>query len=106
MITKQYIRSKLETDDRWLERGILAIYNFQTSNEQQTGETIEANSVGFNGSDARLLTYCAKWIARGNHLSGIFLERARKSTLKYAGQLAKIAKDNDKAKQVVRCNEQ
>ena len=37
------------------------------------------------------MSYCAKWILSGKHLSGEHLNKARKHILKYSGQLEKIA---------------
>ena len=90
--TKQLIREKLEQNQQWLERGVLAVYKFQTCEEQAKETTKEENGVGFNSADAHYLSYVAKWLLKGNHLSGIHLEKAKKKMLKYAGQLEKIAK--------------
>lgn len=92
MISKQEIRIKLLTNQRWLERAVVAIYEQQTSDEQYDEQTIERNNQGFTGGDAKFLSYCAKWILKGNHLSDRFIEKARRMMLKYAGQLAKLAK--------------
>lgn len=88
---KEEIKNQLETNQAWLERGILAIYAKQTQEEKNKQDTIENNGVGCRGCDARRLTYYAKWLQNGNHLSGKHLEMARKMMLKYSGQLTKIA---------------
>ncbi len=89
---KAKFKDKILTDQRWLERAILAIYNRQTEDEKTQEATLKHNKVGFTGADARLLSYYASWILKGNHLSGVHVERARKRIVKYAGQLADIAK--------------
>jgi len=95
MDDRQYTRDEidlnLQTSQKWLERGVLAIFNFQTRDEQAAEETQVRNRVGFSGSDARLGTYYAKWLMSGKHLSGRHLLLARKIMRKYSGQLTRIA---------------
>lgn len=88
---KENIKAKLATDDRWLLRGLVAIYNKQTDAEKSAGLTAEDNGIGFNGVDAEILTSIAQQnIARGS-VSPKQLAIVRKKMMKYAGQLAKIA---------------
>lgn len=89
--TKEEVLDKLLKDDKWLERGILAIFNKQTFEEQRADSTLENNGVGFNGADAHIMSYMANYLKQGNHLSGRFLIQARHKMAKYSGQLAKIA---------------
>lgn len=89
--TKELIKEKLQTNQKWVERAILAIYNKQSIQEQNVSDTIHRNGVGFNGSDARVMSYYAKWIESGKHLSGKHLIKATKKIMKYSGQLLKIA---------------
>jgi len=91
MITRETIKEKILTDDRWLERGILAVYRLQTADEQNTETTSEHNGVGFNAFDARSGSYYAKWLESGRSLSGPHLAKARKLCLRYIGQLERIA---------------
>jgi|WetSurMetagenome_2_1015567.scaffolds.fasta_scaffold241588_2 hypothetical protein len=99
--TKDIIRNKLLTNDEWLVRGIVAIYNKQTDTERNAETTKVSNGVGFNGPDARLLSIYAKRIqqwyktpemhGKTHPLTlGQFVV-ARYKMKKYAGQLAKIA---------------
>lgn len=92
MITAAEIKLKLLTDDRWLYRGILAIYELQTPTERDAQDTIENNGVGFNGVDARKLSAFAEDIKKYGDLFDWKKTVARKKMLKYAGQLAKLAK--------------
>lgn len=98
--TKDEIRKNLETSQAWVERGILAIYRQQTADEQSQEDTRWFNQHGFSSADAKYLTYTAKWLLSGKHLSGLHIGKARARLLKYAGQLAKIANgtlvDNEK----------
>lgn len=89
--TKKMIREKLENDDKWLFRGVVAIYKLQTEEEKATDATKVDNGVGFNGVDAELLSSFAKQLLRKGYLNSNQKFYARKKMLKYAGQLAKIA---------------
>ena len=109
------IREKLVSDDRWLVRGILAIYARQTSDERSNQTTVYQNGIGFNGRDAAILSSFAKqilaWEATpvedrrysfplSTHVKGQ-LPLARRMMLKYAGQLARIAAENNPVKDEV-----
>ena len=99
--TKEFIKFKLETNDKWLWRGILAIYSLQEEDEKSYGETIKKNGVGFNGADANILSSFAKQILNWLNaykenrykqpLSHKQMDLARKKMRKYAGQLTCIA---------------
>lgn len=91
MLSKQEIRNKLLSDDRWLVRGMLAIYRRQTSQEQSYAQTIEHNGEGFNATDAEILSSFSEQVLRGRTLSPKQLEIARRCMPKYAGQLLRIA---------------
>lgn len=89
--TKETIREKLETDFRFVIRGLLAIYARQTDSEKNAGQTREDNGVGFNGIDSIILSsFAQQWQTR-KFLSPKQWIIARKKILKYSGQLAKIA---------------
>jgi hypothetical protein len=95
------IREKLASNDMWVVNGIMAIYGNQTVEEQNADATIEDNGIGFNGVDAEILSSFANQIQEWRDgkspyrfpLSGPQLKIARKKMAKYAGQLAKLAKD-------------
>jgi hypothetical protein len=93
--TAASIKEKLKTDDRWLIRGLLAIYACQTASEQASGQTDEHNGIGFNGVDAYILTSFAEQAKAGRRLSSKQIMIARKKMLKYAGQLSRIAKSKE-----------
>ena len=76
---------------RAVERGILAIYTYQTIDEQSAGTTKHSNGVGFTGWAAHSGSYYARWIQSGRALSGRHLEKARKICLHHVKQLTKIA---------------
>lgn len=94
-ITPEIIKARLVSDQRWLERGILAIMKYQTNQEIRAEQTIEDNNVGFNGVDGSFLTSLGKWIEKSNRPLGQKLTDkqayiARKKMTKYAGQLYRI----------------
>lgn len=91
VFTKEEIRKYLELDLRWLERGVLAIYKFQTEEEKLEKDTFHSNGIGFNGADAKYLSYIAEYLKSGKHLSGEHIKKVRHKMLKYSGQLCKIA---------------
>lgn len=88
--TKDEIKAKLASDDKWLYRGLVAIFNKQTADEKVAGRTDYDNGIGFNGADAEILTsFAMQYIERG-FLTPKQKEITRKKMLKYAGQLTKI----------------
>lgn len=94
MHTRETIKQNILNDNRWLERAIMAIYRMQTDSEKINKQTEQVNNVGFNSADARLGSYYATYIMKGNRLSGHHIDRARKLIIKYAGQLENIANGN------------
>ena len=89
---KATIFALLETNNKAVERAILAIYENQTTTEKRAEKTIEHNKIGFNGVDARFGTYYAKYLLSGKHLTGDHINKARKMVKKYTRQLLDIAK--------------
>jgi hypothetical protein len=85
------VKALLSRNDKAVERGIVRIYDLQTADEQASDRTKHRNKVGFNGVDAGFGSYLAKWVKGGKSLTGKYLAAARKMTLKYAGQLTKVA---------------
>lgn len=78
-------------NNRAVDRAVMAIYNRQTENEKMDGDTKVLNGIGFNGADAKMGTYYARWVMSGRNLSGHHLERARAMMIKYRKQLTNIA---------------
>lgn len=89
--TKEEIAAKLATDDKWLIRGLLAIYAHQTEEEKASDTTKEDNGIGFNAFDASILSDMAKQYKDWGRLTKRQLVIVRKCMKKYAGQLARIA---------------
>ena len=103
--TKEEIRANMQkpapVGDAWVIRGMFTILGNQTPEEQQCGQTVEDNGLGFNGVDAEILTsFCGQAQHRlsamnpkdptrySRCLTPKQLEISRKLMLKYCGQLA------------------
>jgi len=89
-------KQKLLTDNRWLYRAIVAIYERQTDHEKAELTTKEDNGIGFNGVDAFLMSKYAEDLAKFGRLTPNQLKWARKKMPKYALQLVKIARERGK----------
>lgn len=106
------IKSNVEDSDKWLMRAILAIFECQTYDEQNSESTKHNNSIGFNGVDAHIMSSFAKQILVWNRhvkagtnrynspLSDKQLRIARRKMTKYAKQLARIVRVRSEIKEV------
>lgn len=91
-MNKEEIQAKFDTDYKWLLKGVLAIYNQQTFDEQQTESVNHNNHRGFKTTDAKFLSSIATQIKNGYGLSEKQVFVTRKKMAKYAAQCAKLAK--------------
>ena len=89
--TRGEIEELLRSNPRAVERAMMAVWERQTADEQNTDTTKHHNGIGFSGWTARFGSYYAKWCRSGRRLTGKHLERARKIALHHAGQLTRIA---------------
>lgn len=101
----EYVREKLRSDERWMLRGMYAIWQLQTEDEKQSESTRDLNGVGFSGIDGEILTsFTNQIIKRGfvtqinnpaNKIQMFLSEKqekyVRKYMPRYARQLVKIA---------------
>lgn len=92
--TLSTVKDKIKTDQRWLQRAIVVLYQHQTHDEQVQRETKYRNDVGFNSADAKKLSYYAKWISLGKNLSGHHLQTAFKLVPKYSKQILNLINEN------------
>jgi hypothetical protein len=109
------IKANLAKSDKWVTRAVLVIYQAQTVSEQRSETTREENGVGFNGTDAKILSSFAKQIIDFEAGKSLFnsalsprqMGLARTKIIKYAGQLLKVAKAKAAAKAAVeaQCND-
>lgn len=77
----------LVRSDAAVFRAVVVLYERQTEDERATDQTTHRNGVGFNGVDARLMSYYARWIKQNGCLTGRHVERARRAVRKYRAQL-------------------
>ena len=91
--TVEEIREKITNPKNadWLLRGLLAIWRYQTGREQATQQTKDSNGVGFNAYDAEFLSSMAEKVSCNERLSLYEIRCVRRAMRKYAGQLARIA---------------
>jgi hypothetical protein len=102
----EFIREKLKTDDRWMLKGLIVIFDNQTHDEQRVGSVHVHNGIGFTRADAEIMSDFAKrLIARGLRqalaekqpvsVDKLFTVKQaaifKKKIAKYANQLAKEA---------------
>lgn len=110
--TKDAILEKLATDDKWVERTIVMLYEHQTGLEKQTYTTFLKNEVGFQVADSKEFTAYAKQILAGRKLSEAQLRSARRpwhrgrqpipTIAKYRGQVLDVIEAKAKAMLQVR----
>lgn len=97
MWTAERIVHLLNTNDKAVERAVVAIYERQTQDEKAASVTCHDNSVGFSGCDAIRGSYWARLIKRGYHLYPDKLAKARRMVVKYRRQLVEIANAKETA---------
>jgi len=97
MYTKEQIQDKLRNDVRWMERGLIVLFDRQTEDEQKSDETVYNNGVGFSGCDSRYLSWVTKYLLKSslNHLSGVHIEKVGKKLPKYWKQILDIIESNN-----------
>jgi len=95
MWTPEAVKELLLKSDKAVERAILALHERQTYEEQNIYGTKEINGIGFNKFDAPFLTDLAKKLLNGYSLTPKQIAAARKSLIKYKGQLSEIAIKKD-----------
>jgi hypothetical protein len=89
--TRTEIEEMINGNDRAVERAMVAIWERQTADEQETQDTRHHNGRGFAAWSARSGTYFAEWVRSGRRLTGKHLVKARKIALYHAGQLTDFA---------------
>jgi hypothetical protein len=89
--TRTEIEALINSNDRAVERAMVAIWERQTADEQATQDTRHHNGRGFAAWSARSGTYFAEWVRSGRRLTGKHLVKARKIALHHAGQLTDFA---------------
>ncbi len=101
-----YIKNLVKTNDRALVKAILLIYDLQTEEEKNTGQSVEENKIGFNKIDAYELGNIAKKIKRGQSLTKLEVAKSRNKMQKYWKQLMIISKRQMKKVEDAKLNEE
>lgn len=96
--TKDRIINLLKSNDRAVEKAIVAIYHRQTADEKATSDTKHTNHRGFRSNHASRGSYYARWVLSGRTLSGYHVEKAREIALHYHRQLSEIANEKEAKK--------
>lgn len=89
--TEEEIRYLIQTNDKVLYGALKKLYEKQTEDEQQLGETTHTNGVGFNGVDSRFLSSVAEFLIKNGFLTIKQKSAVRKRLIKYNKQLTRIA---------------
>jgi len=93
-------KEQLKTNDRWAIRGLIVIYQHQTTEEKSSHQTVENNGVGFNGFDADFASSLAEQYKQKGYLSPNQLTRLHRIMPKYAGQLYSVAQEKTACSQL------
>lgn len=95
-----YLKDLLRTNDKALFKAIVLIYNNQTSEEKDKGESIEDNYIGFSKIDAKEMGDIARKIKDNKELTKGELAKSRNKMQKYWKQLMIISKEQAEAKRM------
>ena len=82
-----YVKNQLSTNPAWAQRAIVKLWQRQTADEQAAQTTGHDNGVGFNGTDAFILSSFAEQINKGRTLSPKQLAIAFRKLPKYSKQI-------------------
>ena len=89
--TEQEIGDLVQTNDIVLYRALKKLYDKQTEDEKQDGNTKHQNGQGFNGVDAKFLSSVAEFLIKNRYLTEKQKFVTRKKMIKYTKQLTAIA---------------
>ena len=95
-----YLKDLLKTNDKALLRAIVLVYDNQTPEEKDKGESIEDNCIGFSKIDAKEMGDIARKIKANKALTKGELAKSRNKMQKYWKQLMIISKKQAEAKKL------
>ena len=95
-----YLKDLLKTNDKALLRAIILIYDNQTPEEKDKGESIEDNCIGFSKIDAKEMGDIARKIKANKALTKGELAKSRNKMQKYWKQLMIISKKRAETKKL------
>lgn len=83
----EVLKHMLANYDEWAKRALVRIYDLQTHDEKQSGETHHDNGVGFTGVDAKMLTRVAQYYKKNKFIGDGYMKLLKTKMPKYAEQL-------------------
>ena len=89
--TEDEIRDYVQTNDKVLYGAIKKLYDEQTADEKEAGQTKHYNNIGFNGADSKFMSSIAEFLIRKGYLTEKQKFAARKRMVKYTKQLTRLA---------------
>lgn len=89
--TVDEIKELVQTNDKVLYGALKKLYECQTADEQNAGETKEHNGMGFNGIDSKFLSSVSEFLLKRGFLTDKQKYITRKKLVKYSKQLTKLA---------------
>lgn len=89
--TEDEIRDYVQTNDKVLYGAIKKLYDEQTEDEKEAGQTKHYNNIGFNGADSKFMSSVAEFLIRKGYLTEKQKFAARKRMVKYTKQLTRLA---------------
>lgn len=93
--TKESIKDKLSTDERWIRRSLVVLYGFQTEEEKNSEDTIEKNGQGFNGRDGQILSSFSEQVLKGRRLSSKQMDVCKRLLPKYWRQILEVIESKE-----------
>jgi hypothetical protein len=92
--TLDEIKSLLDSNKLFVCKAIVKIFERQTEDEKQADATGHSNGIGYNGSDAFIMSKFAKFYMEKGFLTDKQLAIGQKKIKKYAKQLTNIANEH------------
>lgn len=96
----EFVREQLKTNEKWALGALVKIYDFQTDDEQNSGDTNEYNNVGFTGVDGFILSSIANQYIKKGWLSPKQKAIVMKKMSKYTRQIVEVS-DGEKLKLMI-----
>lgn len=91
--TVEEIKNLLSTNDKMVMRSTAKLFELQTEDEKNSDSTGHNNGVGYNGTDAFIMSKFAKFFNKYGYLTEKQLAIARRKIMKYSKQLTRIANE-------------
>ena len=87
----EFVREQLKTNDKWAKAALLKIYDLQTEDEKNIGDTVVYNGVGFSGAHGEIMSSLAEQLQNKGWLSPKQMTIVHKIISKYTRQVIMIS---------------